>query len=80
MEDGKEEEIGVSQDDKMEDEEGLKQVSEEADEEARKEADQEGEALKHASNKVDRKWEKSIAVRDEITSEHDGTANSNSFF
>jgi hypothetical protein len=64
----------------MGDEEGLKQVSEEADEEARKQADKEVEAPKHASNEVDRKWEKSIMVRDEITSEHDGTANSNSSF
>jgi hypothetical protein len=64
----------------MGDEEGLKQVSEEADEVARKEADKEGEALKHASNELDRKWEKSITVRDEITCEHDGTTNSNSSF
>jgi hypothetical protein len=64
----------------MGDEEGLKQVSEEADEEARKEADKEGEALKHASNELDRKWEKSITVRDEITSEHDGTTNLNLSF
>jgi hypothetical protein len=64
----------------MGDEEGLKQVSEEADEEAKKEADKEGEALKHASNELDRKWEKSITVRNEITSEHDGTTNSNSSF
>jgi hypothetical protein len=55
-------------------------VSEEADEEPRKGADKEGEALKHASNEVDRKWEKSIMVLDEITSEHDGTTNSNSSY
>jgi hypothetical protein len=55
-------------------------VSEEADEEARNEGDKEGEALKHASNELDRKWEKSITVRDEITCEHDGTTNSNSSF
>ena len=93
MEEGKEEtdnrkeEVVASQEDTMKDEEALKQTSIEAGEEDQ--ADEEGEALKNegeamknGSREVDGKWKNRItlALDDEITSEQDGTTNSNSSF